>query len=63
MKDWKASVRTWERNHKDDKPTTSEIKPKRYKEFEKEEWKRDDFKAEQMPDDIRAKLGKVGKTI
>ena len=64
MKDWKASVRTWERNHKDDKPKQAEeIKPKRYEEFEKEEWERPDFKAEQMPDDIRAKLGKVGKTI
>ena len=64
MKDWKASVRTWERNHKDDKPKQAEeIKPKRYEEFKKEEWERPDFKAEQMPDDIRAKLGKVGKTI
>lgn len=31
MKDWKASVRTWERNHKDDNPTKDDIDFRRIK--------------------------------
>ena len=45
MKDWQASIRTWEKRNK-------KTSPKRYKEFEPEPERR----AEPMPDDMRNKL-------
>lgn len=56
-----ATILSWAR--KEDKNKPKEIRPKSHKEFEKEDWERPDFKPEQMPDDVRELLGKVGRTI
>lgn len=65
--DWKASVRTWARREKEFQKsgngTKPVIEPPKYKEFEKEEWEKDDFKAAQMPDSIRASVNKIFKEV
>lgn len=65
--DWKASVRTWARREKEFQKsgngTKPVIEPPKYKEFEKEEWEKDDFEAAQMPDSIRASVNKIFKEV
>ena len=57
-RDHYATILSWarkeERENKD-KPKPPE--PKKYKQFEKEEWEKDDFKSAEMPAEIREKLG------
>lgn len=58
MKDWKAAVRNWERNEagRNRQNASNAIQPKRYKEFETEDYERPDFERASMPSDIRNKL-------
>ena len=50
-----ATILSWARKEERDKPKVAE--PKKYKVFEKEDYERDDFKAESMPQELREKLG------
>lgn len=54
-KDHYATILSWARKEERDKPKVQE--PKKYKEFEKEEWERDDFVPDEMPADLKEKLG------
>lgn len=61
IRDWKASVRTWERREKEfgrhESNTKPTVEPPKYKVFEPEP----EIDAVQMPDEIRKKLNKVLK--
>ena len=54
-KDHYATILSWARKEEREKPKV--IEPKKYKEFVKEDYERDDFKAEQMPQELRERLG------
>ena len=54
-KDHYATILSWARKEERDTPKVQE--PKKYKEFEKEEWERDDFVPDQMPAELKEKLG------
>ena len=57
-KDHYATILSWARKEeRENKDKPKPVEPKKYKVFEKEEYEREDFKAEQMPDDLRKKLG------
>ena len=47
-----ATILSWARKDEKDNPPP----PKKYKEFQKEVYERDDFKSEQMPEEIKSKL-------
>lgn len=54
-KDHYATILSWARKEEREKPKV--VEPKKYKEFEQEVYERDDFKAEQMPQELRDRLG------
>jgi len=54
-KDHYATILSWARKEEREKPKV--IEPKKYKEFVKEDYEREDFKAEQMPQELRERLG------
>lgn len=54
-KDHYATILSWARKEEREKPKV--VEPKKYKEFVKEDYERDDFKAEQMPQELRDRLG------
>ena len=57
-KDHYATILSWARKEeRENRDKPKPIEPKKYKEFEKEVYERDDFKAEEMPDEIRNRLG------
>ena len=64
IRDWRASVRTWARREREFKAqsgqygngTKPEVEPKKYKEFRKEEYEKDDYNAEPMPDDMKKRI-------
>lgn len=57
-KDHYATILSWARKEeRENKDKPKPVEPKKYKVFEKEDYEKDDFKAEQMPDELRNKLG------
>lgn len=50
-----ATILAWARKDEKDNPPP----PKKYKEFQKEVYERDDFKSEQMPEEIKNKLSGI----
>jgi hypothetical protein len=59
-KDHYATILSWarkEQRENDAKPKP--VEPKRYREFQREEYEKPDYKAEAMPEEIRNKLSNV----
>ena len=60
-KDHYATILSWARKEeRDNKDKPKPVEPKKYKVFEKEDYEKDDFKAEEMPEatkELRKKLG------
>ena len=57
-KDHYATILNWARKEQKDKDAQPKpIEPKKYKVFEKEDYEREDFVPDQMPDELRNKIG------
>lgn len=56
-----ATILSWARKEERNKPKP--IEPKKYTAYKGEDWERDDFEKAEMPANMKALLGKVGKTI
>ena len=59
-KDHYATILSWARKEaRENKDKPKPVEPKKYKVFEKEDYEKDDFKAEQMPQELRDRLGNM----
>ena len=57
-KDHYATILSWARKEeRENKDKPKPVEPKKYKEFVKEDYEKDDFEPAQMPEDLRNKLG------
>ena len=52
-----ATDRCWQGFYLPREEEKKPVEPKKYKEFEKEPWQKDDFEATQMPEELRERLG------
>lgn len=59
-KDHYATILSWARKEeRENKDKPKPVEPKKYKVFEKEDYEKDDFKAEEMPQELRDRLGNM----